>query len=78
MHTNMLEGVVIWAVVATTAAIIGALLAGYKNRGYSAWTAWCFLLPPLVLVLLLLPKYKGQRPRSPKLDDLDSGDRPFV
>jgi hypothetical protein len=30
--------------------------------------AWCFVLPPLVLILLLLPRYQGARPRQPRLD----------
>jgi hypothetical protein len=45
------------------------LLAGVKNRDYSSWIAWCFVLPPLVFVLLLLPRYQGVRPRRPRLDE---------
>jgi hypothetical protein len=39
-----------------------------KNRDYSSWMAWCFVLPPLVLILLLLPRHQGVRPRQPRLD----------
>ncbi len=45
------------------------LLAGAKNRDYSFWIAWCFVLPPLVFILLLLPRYQGPRPRQPRLDE---------
>ena len=45
------------------------MLAGTKNRDYSFWIAWCFVLPPLVFVLLLLPRYQGPRPRQPRLDE---------
>jgi len=63
--------IVIWGVTAVTASLLAAILAGLKNRDYSYWTAWCFVAPPLVLWLLFLPKYKGPRPRQPRLDDLD-------
>ncbi|MGD9783578.1 MAG: hypothetical protein AB7E80_00615 [Hyphomicrobiaceae bacterium] len=51
--------------------IVGALLAGFKNRDYSFWAAWGFLFPPSILVLLLLPKHVGPRPRRPTLDEED-------
>ena len=50
-------------------AVVVGLLAGVKNRDYSSWIAWCFVLPPLVFVLLLLPRYQGVRPRRPRLDE---------
>ena len=40
-----------------------------KNRDYSFWIAWCFVLPPMLLFILLLPKYDGVRPRKPSLDE---------
>jgi hypothetical protein len=65
---DFLRGIVIWGGIALTAAVLGGVLAGVKNRDYSAWIAWCFVLPPLVLVLLLVPKHKGPRPRPPSID----------
>ncbi len=63
--------IVAWGLSAIAAAIAGGLLAGIKNRDWSHWTAWCFLVPPLVLVLLVLPKRQGPRPRRPSLDEED-------
>ena len=63
--------IVIWGVTAILAAVLGGILAGVKNRDYSAWAAWCFLFPPLVLALLLSPKNPGPRPRRPTLDEQD-------
>jgi hypothetical protein len=63
------RGIVIWGVVALAAAVIAGVLAGVKNRDYSFWIAWTFVLPPLVLFLLLLPRNPGQRPRKPSLDE---------
>jgi hypothetical protein len=65
---DLVGGIVIWGGVALAAATVGGLLAGVKNRDYSSWIAWCFLLPPLVFVLLLLPRHQGARPRQPRLD----------
>ncbi len=65
---DFLRGIVIWGGIALTAAIAAGVLAGVKNRDYSAWIAWCFVLPPLVFVLLLLPRFQGPRPRQPSLE----------
>lgn len=65
---DFLRGIVIWGGVALASGVAGGVLAGVKNRDYSAWIAWCFILPPLVFVLLLMPKFQGPRPRQPRLD----------
>ena len=67
----IMQWIVIWGVCALAAAILGGLIAGLKNRDYSAWIAWCFVLPPLVVLLLLLPKKQGPRPRQPTLDEIN-------
>lgn len=67
----MIKGILIWSIVAFGAALMAAFLASWKNRDYSFWAAWCFLLPPLLLVLALLPKNVGPTPRQPTLDQLD-------
>jgi membrane protein DedA with SNARE-associated domain len=66
---DLMGGIVVWGGVAVASGIVGGLLAGAKNRDYSSWIAWCFVLPPLIFVLLLLPRYKGLRPRQPRLDE---------
>lgn len=63
--------IAIWGVTAILSAVLGGILAGIKNRDYSHWIAWCFLLPPLVIWLLLLPRHQGPRPRRPSLDEED-------
>lgn len=65
--------IVIWAAVATLAAIAGAIIAHIKNRNSSTWAAWGFLIPPVVLALLLLPRNRGARPVQPSFDDQDRG-----
>ena len=52
--------------------ILGGILAGIKNRDYSYWIAWTFLVPPALIVLALLPARKGPRPRRPTLDEEDA------
>jgi membrane protein DedA with SNARE-associated domain len=66
---DLMGGIVVWGGVAVASGIVGGLLAGVKNRDYSSWIAWCFVLPPLIFVLLLLPRYQGLRPRQPRLDE---------
>lgn len=70
---DFLRGIVIWGGVALASGFAAGVLAGVKNRDYSAWIAWCFILPPLVFVLLLMPKFQGPRPRQPRLDAEEQG-----
>lgn len=71
----MLKGIVIWGVASLASAIMGGFIASWKNRDYSFWMAWSFILPGLVpLLLLLLPRLTGPRPRRPTLDQLDRHD----
>jgi hypothetical protein len=70
----MLTGIVVWGVTAFTCAILAAFFATWKNRDYSSWAAWCFLIPPLLIALLLTPKNTGPAPRRPTLDQLDGQD----
>lgn len=68
----MVRGIVIWGVVALVAAIASGILAMTKNRDVSAWSAWGFLLPPVVLIFLLVPKHLGPRTRRRTLDEEDA------
>lgn len=63
--------IVYWGLSALAAAAIAGILAGVKNRDYSFWMAWCFLVPPLVIMLALLPRLSGTRPRRRSLDEED-------
>lgn len=66
---DLVGGIVIWGLVAIASAVIAGFMAGVKNRDYSFWIAWCFLVPPLLLFLLMLPRHAGPRPRQPSLDE---------
>jgi hypothetical protein len=66
---DLVEGIVIWGLVAIASGVLAGILAGIKNRDYSFWIAWCFLLPPLLLFLVMLPRFDGPRPRKPSLDE---------
>jgi hypothetical protein len=61
----------IWGVTALAAAAIAGVLAGIKNRDYSFWMGWSFILPPMVIALAFLPRLRGARPRQPSFDELD-------
>lgn len=54
--------------------LLGALVAGMKNRLPNFWGTLCFLLPPALLVLLILPKNAGPPPRRRPLDAEDHSD----
>ena len=60
-----------WGVTAIAALIIAGLLAVRKNRDYSFWMAWAFLVPPLVVILAAMPKLSGPTPRRRSLDEED-------
>ena len=63
--------IVIWGLTALTAMLLAGLLAAMKNRDYSAWMGWAFIVPPIVLLYALWPTNPGPRPRRPSLDELD-------
>jgi hypothetical protein len=70
----MVTGIVIWGATAIVCAILAAMIATKKNRDYSAWAAWCFLIPVLLIALILTPKNTGPRRLRPTLDQLDAQD----
>ena len=61
--------IVVWGLTALAASALGGLIAAARNRDYSAWMAWCFIFPPLLLLLVLLPRHQGARPRRATLDE---------
>lgn len=63
--------IAIWGMSAILAAAAGGIVAGVKRRDHSAWAAWCFVAPPLLVWLLLLPANRGPRPRRPSFDEDD-------
>ena len=63
--------VAIWGVAAILSMLIGAVVAYAKRLDMSAWAAWCFFLPPALIILLLREKNTGPRKRKRSLDDDD-------
>ncbi len=68
---NAVKVIALWGLVSLCAAIAGGVIAATKNRDHSWWAAWCFVIPPMVLILIILPRNTGPRPRRPTLDDED-------
>lgn len=66
-----LRWIVIWAAIATLSAIACGFLANARNRNASMWAAWGFVLPPVLIILLLLPRNRGLRRVSPSFDEED-------
>lgn len=71
--TNVMKWILVWGAIAVTAGVLGAIFAGQKNRDASSWAAWCFLCPPLIIVLMLMRKNAGPKPARKPADDLDGG-----
>jgi hypothetical protein len=68
----MLKAIVIWGFIAVLSSIAAGLLAAAKRRDHSAWAAWAFLFPPVLLAYLLVPTHKGEKKRRPTLDEEDA------
>jgi hypothetical protein len=71
----MVEIIAIWGVVAVACAIAAGILASVKRRDHSFWAAWTFLFPPMVLLLLFMPKNQGERRRRLSVDEQEEGIR---
>jgi len=64
--------IAIYGVLMIAAGVLGFVLASAKNRDASAWAAWGFVLPPLIVLLVLMPTNSGPRPRRLTLDEEDA------
>lgn len=64
----MANWIAIYGSAAIVAALVAAIVAGMKRRDYSFWAASTLLFPPLLIVLVLLPKNAGPRPVRAPLD----------
>lgn len=64
-----MKWIAIWGIVSIVSCLLAGLLAATKNRDHSSWMGWTFVLPPLVLVLLFLPRNPGPPPRRPTVDE---------
>ncbi len=65
--------IVIWGLTAIGSSLLAAIVAGLKNRHVSHWVGWCFLFPPMLIALFLIPALKQPRPnyRTTDPDDVD-------
>lgn len=64
--------IVIWGLTAIVASLTAGAVAGVKNRDVSYWMGWCFVVPPMIIALFLLPGLKEPRPPRQSDDDDDS------
>ncbi len=62
--------IVAWGVTALLSAVVAGFVAAAKRRDHSFWSAWAFLFPPMLIVLLLLPANDRRTVRT-RLDDED-------
>ncbi len=65
---DFVQAIVVWGLTAVAGFSLAGVLAGIKNRDLSFWMSWCFLVPPLVVILAFFPRLQGPRPRRPLLD----------
>jgi len=71
---NAIAWIVIWGTIALAAALLAGVVAANKNRSSSVWIAWCFVFPPLLLLLWLMPRREGSPPKRRSLDEEDRDD----
>ena len=64
--------IAIWGLTAISASLIAGVLAGIKHRDVSYWMGWCFVLPPMLIALALIPKLPQPRPARKSDEDDDS------
>lgn len=52
-------------------AILGGFIAYWKNRCADRWGFFCFLFPPILLLLIFLPKSTDVKKRRIRREDFD-------
>ncbi len=61
--------ITIWGLTAIATTLIAGALAAFKNRDISYWMGWCFVLPPMIVALIMIPKLAEPKPRRREEDD---------
>jgi hypothetical protein len=64
--------ITVYLTSAFVAAVLATLVARVKRRHSGYWMIFCFLFPPLILLLLVLPK--GHQVQTPNGDPFTGGD----
>lgn len=64
--------IVVWGGISIVSAVLAGVIAAYKRRDVSAWAAWAFVFPPLLIVVVLLSTNQGPRPQRPSWDQDDA------
>jgi hypothetical protein len=57
----MAKFIAVYGSIAFIAAIVAAVIAAIKRRDYSYWATVTLLFPPMLAVLLIMPKNGGPR-----------------
>jgi 4-amino-4-deoxy-L-arabinose transferase-like glycosyltransferase len=65
----MAKFVAIYGLIALTAMLVACVLAVIKKRDWSYWMTITLLFPPVLILLLVMPKNPGPRPRREGLDE---------
>lgn len=63
--------IALWGVIALSSTVAGGIIAYVKRRDHSFWAAWCFIFPPMLIVLVMLASNR-QRSVPRRLDDEDT------
>ena len=66
--------ITVYLIAAVIAGIVGGGLAHSKRRDTGFWTVACFLVPPLLVILFLLPKRRFAPVRRRPPDDSFAAD----
>ncbi|MEL6299908.1 MAG: hypothetical protein AAFV26_05980 [Pseudomonadota bacterium] len=67
----MVAFITIYGLAVIVLGVLAGFLANAKNRPISSWVAWTIIFPPVLIVLVTLPKHVGTRRRPLTLDEED-------
>lgn len=59
----MIYVVAIWGIASIITTIVSLIVAPMRGRPGQVWAFWCFIFPPAVALLFVLPQHVG-KPRG--------------
>ncbi len=65
----MAKFVAIYGAIVLTTTLLAWIVALIKRRDWSYWMTMTLLFPPALIMLVLMPKNSGPRPRREGLDE---------